>query len=441
MIDNSTFNNLTAHYHTFGCKLNFAETSSIARLLADKGVRRVSGGEAPDLVVVNTCSVTELADKKCRQTIRSFHKRWPGAAIIVTGCYAQLKSDEVAALPGVQIVAGADRKMDIAAFLDRYLADRRQVVDACPTNEIREFRPSCSRGDRTRYFLKVQDGCDYWCTYCTIPLARGRSRSGTIDSLVAQAAEAARDGGREIVITGVNIGDFGKGREDTFFDLIRALDQVDGIARYRISSIEPNLLTDEIIDWVATSSRAFMPHFHIPLQAGSDEVLKLMRRHYDTDLFRHKIELVRQAMPHAFIGVDLITGARGETPELFEKSYGFVESLNISRLHVFPYSERPSTKALEIDGVVSQEEKHRRTNRMLRLSEAKWAEFASRFSGTVRPVLLEHPQGEGKPMAGFTDNYLRVEVDGATPDLDNTIVPVVLGKPDAAQELMSGFLS
>ncbi len=441
MIDNSTFNNLTAHYHTFGCKLNFAETSSIARLLADKGVRRVSGGEAPDLVVVNTCSVTELADKKCRQTIRSFHKRWPGAAIIVTGCYAQLKSDEVAALPGVQIVAGADRKMDIAAFLDRYLADRRQVVDACPTKEIREFRPSCSRGDRTRYFLKVQDGCDYWCTYCTIPLARGRSRSGTIDSLVAQAAEAARDGGREIVITGVNIGDFGKGREDTFFDLIRALDQVDGIARYRISSIEPNLLTDEIIDWVATSSRAFMPHFHIPLQAGSDEVLKLMRRHYDTDLFRHKIELVRQAMPHAFIGVDLITGARGETPELFEKSYGFVESLDISRLHVFPYSERPSTKALEIDGVVSQEEKHRRTNRMLRLSEAKWAEFASRFSGTVRPVLLEHPQGEGKPMAGFTDNYLRVEVDGATPDLDNTIVPVVLGKPDAAQELMSGFLS
>ena len=441
MIDNSTFNNLTAHYHTFGCKLNSAETSSIARLLADKGVRRVSGGEAPDLVVVNTCSVTELADKKCRQTIRSFHKRWPGAAIIVTGCYAQLKSDEVAALPGVQIVAGADRKMDIAAFLDSYLADRRQVVDACPTKEIREFRPSCSRGDRTRYFLKVQDGCDYWCTYCTIPLARGRSRSGTIDSLVAQAAEAARDGGREIVITGVNIGDFGKGREDTFFDLIRALDQVEGIARYRISSIEPNLLTDEIIDWVATSSRAFMPHFHIPLQAGSDEVLKLMRRHYDTDLFRHKIELVRQAMPHAFIGVDLITGARGETPELFEKSYGFVESLDISRLHVFPYSERPSTKALEIDGVVSQEEKHRRTNRMLRLSEAKWAEFASRFSGTVRPVLLEHPQGEGKPMAGFTDNYLRVEVDGATPDLDNTIVPVVLGKPDAAQELMSGFLS
>ena len=441
MIDNSTFNNLTAHYHTFGCKLNFAETSSIARLLADKGVRRVSGGEAPDLVVVNTCSVTELADKKCRQTIRSFHKRWPGAAIIVTGCYAQLKSDEVAALPGVQIVAGADRKMDIAAFLDSYLADRRQVVDACPTKEIREFRPSCSRGDRTRYFLKVQDGCDYWCTYCTIPLARGRSRSGTIDSLVAQAAEAARDGGREIVITGVNIGDFGKGREDTFFDLIRALDQVEGIARYRISSIEPNLLTDEIIDWVATSSRAFMPHFHIPLQAGSDEVLKLMRRHYDTDLFRHKIELVRQAMPHAFIGVDLITGARGETPELFEKSYGFVESLDISRLHVFPYSERPSTKALEIDGVVSQEEKHRRTNRMLRLSEAKWAEFASRFSGTVRPVLLEYPQGEGKPMAGFTDNYLRVEVDGATPDLDNTIVPVVLGKPDAAQELMSGFLS
>lgn len=441
MIDNSTFNNLTALYHTFGCKLNFAETSTIARVLAERGVRRVSGAETPDLVVVNTCSVTELADKKCRQTIRSLHKRYPDAAIIVTGCYAQLKSDEVAALPGVKIVAGADRKMDIAEFLDRYLADRSPVVDACPTRDIREFRPSCSRGDRTRYFLKVQDGCDYWCTYCTIPLARGRSRSGTIDSLVAQAAEAAEAGGREIVITGVNIGDFGKGRRDTFFDLIRELDRVEGIARYRISSIEPNLLTDEIIDWVATSSRAFMPHFHIPLQAGSDEVLALMRRHYDTALFRHKIEAVREAIPHAFIGVDLITGARGETPELFEQSYGFVESLDISRLHVFPYSERPSTKALEIAGAVPQREKHLRTNRMLRLSEAKWAGFAGRFIDTVRPVLLEHPQGEGKAMAGFTDNYLRVEVEGADASLDNTIVPVRITAMDAAAEVMHGKLA
>ena len=440
MIDSSTFDNITALYHTFGCKLNFAETSTIARQLAELGVRRVSGAEQPDIIVVNTCSVTELADKKCRQTIRSFHKRYPDAAIVATGCYAQLKSAEVAALPGVAIVAGIDRKMDLAAFIADYLTTHRNVVDACDSRDIREFRPSCSRGDRTRFFLKVQDGCDYWCTYCTIPRARGRSRSGTIDSLVAQAAGAAAAGGREIVITGVNIGDFGKGRTDTFFDLIRELARVEGIDRYRISSIEPNLLTDDIIDWVARDSRAFMPHFHIPLQAGSDEVLRLMHRHYDTALFRHKIERIREAMPHAFIGVDLITGARGESPELFEASRAFVESLDISRLHVFPYSERPSTRALDIDGIVSQHDKHLRTNVMLRLSEAKWEGFARRFIDDVRPVLLEHPQGAGKPMAGFTDNYLRVEVDGALPEFDNTIVNVKITGVDPAAETMQGIL-
>lgn len=324
MTDPSIFHNLKALYHTFGCKLNFAETSTIARTLGERGIRRVSGAETPDIIVVNTCSVTEEADKKCRQTIRSFHKRYPDAAILVTGCYAQLKSDEVAALPGVAIVAGADRKMDLAAFLDRYIADRRQITEVSPAKDIRSFRPSCSRGDRTRYFLKVQDGCDYWCTYCTIPMARGRSRSGTIDSLVAQAAQAAADGGREIVITGVNIGDFGKGRDDNFLDLIRELDRVEGIDRYRISSIEPNLLTDEIIDFVA-GSRAFMPHFHIPLQSGDDDVLKLMHRHYDTALFARRIAHVREAMPHAFIGVDLMVGTRGETPERFEASKRFVE--------------------------------------------------------------------------------------------------------------------
>lgn len=440
MIDSSTFDNITALYHTFGCKLNFAETSTIARQLAELGVRRVSGAEQPDIIVVNTCSVTELADKKCRQTIRSFHKRYPDAAIVATGCYAQLKSTEVAALPGVAVVAGIDRKMDLAAFIADYLTTRRNVVDACDSRDIREFRPSCSRGDRTRFFLKVQDGCDYWCTYCTIPRARGRSRSGTIDSLVAQAAGAAAAGGREIVITGVNIGDFGKGRDDTFFDLIRELDRVEGIDRYRISSIEPNLLTDDIIDWVARDSRAFMPHFHIPLQAGSDEVLRLMHRHYDTALFRHKIERIRESMPHAFIGVDLITGARGESPELFEASRAFVDSLDISRLHVFPYSERPSTRALDIDGIVSQHDKHLRTNVMLRLSEAKWEGFARRFIDDVRPVLLEHPQGAGKPMAGFTDNYLRVEVDGASSELDNRIVNVKITGVDPAAETMQGIL-
>lgn len=437
MTDENSFDSLKALYHTFGCKLNFAETSTIARTLAERGIRRVSGGETPDIVVVNTCSVTEEADKKCRQTIRSLHKRYPDAAILVTGCYAQLKSDEVAALPGVAVVAGADRKMDLAEFLDRYTADRQQVTEVSPTKDIRQFRPSCSRGDRTRYFLKVQDGCDYWCTYCTIPMARGRSRSGTIDSLVAQTAGAAAEGGREIVITGVNIGDFGKGRADTFLDLIRELDRVEGIDRYRISSIEPNLLTDEIIDFVA-GSRAFMPHFHIPLQSGDDTVLRLMHRHYDTALFAHKIELIRRAMPHAFIGVDLMVGTRGETPERFEASRAFVESLDISRLHVFPYSERPGTRALQLDQPVSQRDKHLRTSVMLALSEAKWADFAGRFTGTVRPVLLEHPRGDGRPMAGFTDNYLRVEVPAADPSLDNKIIGVRIDSVDAANETLAG---
>lgn len=441
MTDNSSFSNLKALYHTFGCKLNFAETSTIARRLGERGVRRVSGSEVPDLIVVNTCSVTELADKKCRQAIHSFHRRYPEAAIIVTGCYAQLKADDIAAMPGVAVVAGAERKMDLDQFIDRFLSERRQVREVSPWADIVTFRPSCSRGDRTRFFLKVQDGCDYWCTYCTIPRARGRSRSGTIDELVDQARRAADEGGREIVITGVNIGDFGKGRDDTFLDLIRELDKVEGILRYRISSIEPNLLTPEIIDWVA-ESRAFMPHFHIPLQAGSDEVLRLMRRHYDTALFRSRIEYVRRRIPDAFIGVDLIVGARGETPELFEQSRAFVDSLDISRLHVFPYSERPGTRALDLAGAVDPAEKHRRTGIMLRLSEAKWADFAGRFVGTRRPVLLEHPKGyPDVPMAGFTDNYLRVEVADAGPELDNTIVNVDIHSANAEAEKLDGTLA
>lgn len=431
---------MLAHYHTFGCKLNFAETATIANQFEKRGIMTASATEVPDIVVVNTCSVTEEADRKCRRAIRSFNKRWPKAAIVVTGCYAQLKPEEAASLPGVKVVAGSDRKMDIVDFVDRMLADDEQIVASSSWLDIREFRPSCSRGDRTRFFLKVQDGCDYHCSYCTIPLARGRSRSGTIDSLVEMAADAASRGGREIVITGVNVGDFGKGREETFFDLIRALDGVEEIERYRISSIEPNLLTDEIIRWVATESRAFMPHFHIPLQAGSDEVLRLMRRRYDTSLFRHKIETVRQALPDAFIGVDLITGARGETAELFEVSRGFVESLDISRLHVFPYSERPSTRALAIDYIVPQEEKRRRTETMLRVSDEKWQAFAERFIGTVRPVLLEHPRGNGKPMAGFTDNYLRVEVADAAPSLDNRVVDVEITEHISGTETLRGRL-
>lgn len=440
MTDDNIFGGLKALYHTFGCKLNFSESSTLARELGAMGVRRVSGAETPDLVVVNTCSVTELADKKCRQAIKSFHRRYPDAAIIVTGCYAQLKSDEVASLPGVAIVAGAEAKMDIPAFLTRYLDEKKLQTSVTPWRDVTSFRPSCSRGDRTRFFLKVQDGCDYWCTYCTIPMARGRSRSGTIDQLTAQARAAAAEGGREIVITGVNIGDFGKGRSDRFIDLIRELDKVDGILRYRISSIEPDLLTDEIIDWCA-SSRAFMPHFHIPLQAGSDEVLRLMHRHYDTALFAHKIERIRQAMPDAFIGVDLITGARGETDELFARSREFIKSLDISRLHVFPYSERPGTRALELAGAVDPAVRHRRTNEMLRLSERKWEQFARRYIGSTRPVLMEHPRTGGKPMAGFTDNYLRVEVGNAPASTDNTIVNVTLTGVDAARECLTGHIA
>ena len=424
MIDKSTFSDRKALFHTFGCKLNFAETSTVAKMLAGRGIISAREGETPDIIVVNTCSVTELADKKCRQAIRAFNRRYPAAAIVVTGCYAQLKAPDIEKMPGVVIVAGTDRKLEIADAVERWLDRREPVLLHTPVKDIRSFSPSCARGDRTRFFLKVQDGCDYFCSYCTIPYARGRSRSATIDSLVAQASGAAAEGGKEIVITGVNIGDFGKGRQDTFFDLMRALDQVEGIERYRISSIEPNLLTDEMIEWVA-GSRAFMPHFHIPLQSGSDAVLQLMRRRYGTSVFRHRVETIREAMPHAFIGVDLIVGARGETPEEFAASRDFVDSLAISRLHVFPYSERPGTRALtDIDHVVSQHDKHMRARTMLDISDRKLKEFTDSFIGTVRPVLVEH-RAKGDTMGGFTDNYLRVSLP-ADASLDNRIVPVRL---------------
>lgn len=439
----------TALYHTFGCKLNFAETSSVARRMADMGIRRAEKGEVPDLIFVNTCSVTELADKKCRQTIRSYNRRYPEASIVVTGCYAQLKSAEVAALPGVALVIGNDRKGEIDSFVARFLDDRRKECSVIPARDIRSFSPSCSRGDRTRYFLKVQDGCDCWCTYCTIPAARGRSRSGTVAQLVEQVRRVADEGGREVVITGVNIGDFGRRQPDapegapreTFLDLIRALDAVEGIDRYRISSIEPDLLTDESIEFCA-KSRAFMPHFHIPLQCGSDEVLRLMRRRYDTALFRRKIERIVELMPDAFIGVDLIVGARGETDELFEESVRFVQSLPITRLHIFPYSERPGTRALEIPYVVDPQEKHRRMERMTRLSDEKFETFARHYLGTVRPVLLEHSR-PGQPMAGFTDNYLRVKVADAPASLDNCIANVRLDRivsTEANEVVLGGTL-
>lgn len=425
MTDISSFDNCKAEFHTLGCKLNFAETSTIARIFAERGIRRAQPGEVPDICVVNTCSVTELADKKCRQTIRRLANRYPDAVIVVTGCYAQLKKDEVAAIDGVDIVLGSEQKMEISAYLDRWLATRKPQVEVTPAKDIRAFSPSCSRGDRTRYFLKVQDGCDYFCSYCTIPFARGRSRSGSIESLVAQAREVAAEGGKEIVITGVNIGDFGKNTGESFIDLVRALDAVEGIERYRISSIEPDLLTDEIIDFCARS-RAFMPHFHIPLQCGSDTVLRLMRRHYDSALFAHKVEMIKRLIPDAFIGVDLMVGTRGETEELFEESRRFVDGLDITRLHVFPYSERPGTLALRtIDHVVDQHTKSVRAGKMIALSDRKLRAFMQQYAGTVRPVLFEQPQ-PGMPMHGFTDNYIRVEVSDAPEALVNTVAQVRL---------------
>ena len=425
MTDISSFDNCKAEFHTLGCKLNFAETSTIARIFAERGIRRAQPGEVPDICVVNTCSVTELADKKCRQTIRRLANRYPDAVIVVTGCYAQLKKDEVAAIDGVDIVLGSEQKMEISAYLDRWLATRKPQVEVTPAKDIRAFSPSCSRGDRTRYFLKVQDGCDYFCSYCTIPFARGRSRSGSIESLVAQTREVAAEGGKEIVITGVNIGDFGKNTGESFIDLVRALDAVEGIERYRISSIEPDLLTDEIIDFCARS-RAFMPHFHIPLQCGSDTVLRLMRRHYDSALFAHKVEMIKRLIPDAFIGVDLMVGTRGETEELFEESRRFVDGLDITRLHVFPYSERPGTLALRtIDHVVDQHTKSVRAGKMIALSDRKLRAFMQQYAGTVRPVLFEQPQ-PGMPMHGFTDNYIRVEVSDAPEALVNTVANVRL---------------
>lgn len=415
--------NCKALYHTFGCKLNFAETASVERLFNNRGITTVTKGDVPDFIVINSCSVTAEADRKCRSFIRSLNRRYPAARILVTGCYAQLKPDELAALPGVALVAGVNSKLRLIDYVDSFSVDTIVEPDFKEAKDLRDFMPSCSRGDRTRYFLKVQDGCDYWCTYCTIPKARGRSRSGSIADIVAQASLAAEEGGKEIVITGVNIGDFGKGRDESFLDLCRALDKVDGIERYRISSIEPNLLTDDVIDFVA-SSRSFMPHFHIPLQSGSDKVLALMRRRYDTALYAAKIDRVRSILPDAFIGIDLIVGARGESDTLFEESRSFVDSLPVSHVHVFPYSERPGTRALEIEGVVEQAEKHRRVSVMTALSAEKHAAFARNFLGTTRPVLLEHPK-KGMPMGGFTDNYLRIEAD-VDPANDNTVRNMVL---------------
>lgn len=433
-LHSSILYNKKAAYVTLGCKLNYAETSSLRDRLLALGVEDAGDGDA-DLCIVNTCSVTGEADAKCRHAIHRLHRQHPRALIAVMGCYAQLSAGTIAAIDGVGLVVGMEHKGRIVELLEQALAGtERGLAFTSPLADIRTFVPSCSRGDRTRYFLKVQDGCNYFCTYCTIPLARGRSRNGSIASLVAQAEAAARQGGREIVITGVNIGDFGRSTGEDFAQLVRALDAVEGIVRYRISSIEPNLLTDDIIDYCARS-RAFMPHFHIPLQSGSDAVLRLMRRRYDTALFRHKVERIRRAMPDAFIGVDVIVGTRGETDGYFEEAYRFIESLDVSQLHVFSYSERPGTKALEIPHVVSPQEKHERSRRLINLSEVKRKAHYSRFVGTERSVLWEHSR-EGQPLLGWTDNYIRVRLAAGAVAEPDSLAMVRLGALDADGETL-----
>jgi threonylcarbamoyladenosine tRNA methylthiotransferase MtaB len=437
MIDTSAFQGKKAAYFTLGCKLNFSETSTFGKMLQNLGVVTAQKGEQADICLINTCSVTEVADKKCRQAIHRLVRENPGAFVVVTGCYAQLEADEVAKIDGVSLVLGSNEKANLVQFLSEEWGKEESgkrnentpaFVSRQKTKDIKSFAPSCSRGNRTRYFLKVQDGCDYFCTYCTIPYARGFSRNPTIASLVAQAEEAAAEGGKEIVLTGVNIGDFGKTTGEKFIDLVKALDKVEGISRYRISSLEPYLATDELIEYCA-QSRAFMPHFHIPLQSGSNTVLKLMHRHYDRELFADKIHKIKELMPDAFIGVDVMVGCRGETPECFEETYEFLDSLDVTQLHVFPYSERPGTSALSIPYVVGEKDKKLRVKRLLELSDKKTQAFYERHIGEEAEVLFEKAT-RGRAMHGFTKNYIRVELSAkdADPALDNQLVKVKLGE-------------
>lgn len=450
MIDTSVFQGKKATYYTLGCKLNFSETSTFGQMLQQMGVVTAAEGEQADICLINTCSVTEVADHKCRQAINRMVRNNPGALMVVTGCYAQLASEAVSKIEGVDLVLGSNEKANLIQFLNDAWVEKSQRATgddsslhrhfSVKTKDIKSFAPSCSRGNRTRFFLKVQDGCDYFCTYCTIPYARGFSRNAPIADLVRQAEQAAAEGGKEIVITGVNIGDYGKTTGESFLDLCRALDAVPGIQRYRISSMEPDLLTDELIAFCA-QSRAFMPHFHIPLQSGSDEVLRLMHRRYDKALFAHKIQLIKQMMPNAFIGVDVMVGCRGETPECFDECYQFLESLDVTQLHVFPYSERPGTAALRIPYVVDEKEKKRRSHLLLELSDRKLHAFYEARIDQEAEVLLEKAT-RGKAMHGFTRDYVRIELPAAQVDerLDNSIVRVRLGQFNAKRDALKATL-
>jgi threonylcarbamoyladenosine tRNA methylthiotransferase MtaB len=435
----------TAAYHTLGCKLNFSETSTLARALEEAGYARVKVEDRPDVFVLNTCSVTANADKECRQWVRKFQRINPDAFITVVGCYAQLKPEEIAAIPGVDLVLGANEKFDLAAHIEKCHSgpdpgSRKGKAIFSPIKEVKRFIPSWNSGDRTRTFLKVQDGCDYFCSFCTIPLARGRSRSGTVTETVAQAEAIAAQGIREVVLTGVNTGDFGHAHGEDFLQLIEALDHVQGIDRFRISSIEPNLCNDDVIRFVAQSLR-FAPHFHMPLQSGSDVILERMRRRYDTALYAERVHAIKTLMPHACIGVDVITGTPGETEDEFLKTHAFLRSIPVDYLHVFTYSERANTTAVRMEDCVPMEVRRERTKQLRVLGSKLQRAFYEKHLGTIRPVLLECGDAsvssasdlEGKSgallenMEGYTDNYIRVSLPYDT-SLVNTIVAVTLDR-------------
>lgn len=419
------FSGKKAAFFTLGCKLNFSETSTIVRHFEVKGFERVDFKEIADVYVINSCSVTSESDKKSRNIIRQAIRRNPKAIVVVTGCYAQLQADTISHIEGVDYILGTNAKFRMTDFFDGLQKREEPFLLLKSQNQNRDYHHAASWGDRTRSFLKVQDGCDYFCTYCTIPFARGRSRNDTIVNTVEKARETVANGIKEIILTGVNIGDFGKSTNEKFIDLLRALDEVDGLERIRISSVEPNLLTDEIIDLVAVSKR-IAPHFHLPLQSGSDEVLELMKRKYKRDLFAERINKIRSVLPDAFIGVDIIAGPNGETKELFLDGYEFVRDLEVTQLHAFPYSERPGTKALDLKPVVPVDERKARTRQLIQLSDKKLHAFYEKHVGEVRSVLFEN-ESHQDVLHGFTDNYLRVETP-FDPELVNQVRSVRLSE-------------
>ncbi|MBS1566598.1 MAG: tRNA (N(6)-L-threonylcarbamoyladenosine(37)-C(2))-methylthiotransferase MtaB [Bacteroidetes bacterium] len=410
----------TVAFHTLGCKLNYSETSAISRLLENEGFEKKDFDDQADVYVINTCSVTDNADKECRQLVRRIQRKAPASLVVITGCYAQLKPKEISEIPGVDLVLGAAEKFNIAQHLRELSKGDSTRISSCDIDTVNSFNSSFSIDDRTRTFLKVQDGCDYSCSFCTIPMARGKSRSDTITNVVKNAGEIAARGAKEIVLTGVNLGDFGippgaggdaqKGsqRPENFFQLVQALDQADGPERYRISSIEPNLLTNEVIEHVAQSTR-FMPHFHIPLQSGSNKILRLMRRRYQRELYADRVQHIKSLMPHCAIGVDVIVGFPGETDEDFRETFDFLHSLDISYLHVFTYSERDNTRALEIKPVVPVHIRHERNKTLRNLSWMKMQYFTQQHAGQTRKVLFEESV-KNNMMEGYTDNYIRVTV-------------------------------